>query len=331
MEKEERIKIGITHGNADEYSYQILARILSEPFFLETAFPFGYASLAAMGARAKAMGLHETTFASAAQWADLKGKRPMLWDTEDNPAAALSQALAHLKSAELKALITLPVDAEAVRTALPDYKNTPLWLASQFGGGRPFRLWLLEKWRVTFMTSLQMDRLPERLSADKVKERVESLYRTLQSDFNITVPRIALLSMNPDIEATALCEADKDVLQPLTAALQENGMPVFGPYNLKRFFTEVRETANDAFHAVLCPYKEQSDRIQRHFGTDRLCAYTAGLPFVHMEPIYALGQTPLETAVRCTARALCETVDICRARALYARLTENPLKKSERE
>ncbi|MDE6440421.1 MAG: hypothetical protein K2K51_05310, partial [Bacteroidales bacterium] len=125
MEKEERIKIGITHGNADDYSYQILARILSEPFFLETAFPFGYASLAAMGQRTKAMGLHETTFASAAQWSDLKGKRPMLWDTEDKPAAALSQALAHLKSDGLKALITLPVDAEAVRTDLPDYKNTP--------------------------------------------------------------------------------------------------------------------------------------------------------------------------------------------------------------
>lgn len=318
----------MTHGNADEYSYQILARILSEPFFLETAFPFGYASLAAMGQRTKAMGLHETTFAGATQWADLKGKRPMLWETEDKPAAALSQALAHLKSEELKALVTLPVDAEAVRAELPAYKNTPLWLASQFGGSRPFRLWLLEKWRVTFMTSLQMDRLSERLSADKVKERIEILYRALQRDFNITVPRIALLSTQPDLEATELSEADKTVLQPLTAGLQEKGMPVFGPYNLKRFFTEVRETTGDAFHAVLCPYKEQSDRIQQHFGTDRLCAYTAGLPFVHMEPIYTPGQTPLETAIRCTARALCETVDICRARALYARLTENPLQKT---
>lgn len=318
----------MTHGNADEYSYQILARILSEPFFWETAFPFGYASLAAMRQRTKAMGLHETTFAGATQWADLKGKRPMLWETEDKPAAALSQALAHLKSDELKALVTLPVDAEAVRAELPAYKNTPLWLASQFGGSRPFRLWLLEKWRVTFMTSLQMDRLSERLSADKVKERIEILYRALQRDFNITVPRIALLSTQPDLEATELSEADKTVLQPLTAGLQEKGMPVFGPYNLKRFFTEVRETAGDAFHAVLCPYKEQSDRIQQHFGTDRLCAYTAGLPFVHMEPIYTPGQTPLETAIRCTARALCETVDICRARALYARLTENPLQKT---
>lgn len=325
-EENQRIKIGITHGNADEYSYQILARILSEPFFLETAFPFGYASLAAMGQRAKGLGLHETTFAGASQWTDLKGKRPLLWETEQKPFAALQQALAHLKSEDMKALLTLPVDAEAVRADCAGFKNTPLWLASQFSESRPFRMWLLEKWRITFMTSLQMDRLSERLSADKVRERIESLYHTLQADFNVTTPRIALLSMNPDLEATELCEADREVLQPMAAALLESGRPVFGPYNLKTFFAEGRAWAGEAFHAVLCPYKEQSDRIQRQFGTERLCAYTAGLPFVHMEPVYVPGQTPLETAVRCTARALCETVDICRARAMYARLTENPLK-----
>lgn len=327
MEREEnpRFKIGITHGNADEYSYQVLARVLSEPFFLETAFPFGYASLAVMGQHIKGTGLHETTFGSVAQWADLKGKRPLLWETEAKPFAALQQALAHLKSEELKALITLPLDAEAVRPDCAGFKNTPLWLASQFVGSRPFRLWLFENWRVTFMTSLQMDRLSERLAADKVRERIESLYRTLQADFNIATPRIALLSMNEDLEAAALCAADREVLQPMTAALLESGKPVFGPYSLKAFFAEGRREAADAFHAVLCPYKEQSDRIQRQFGTERLCAYTAGLPFVHMEPVYAPGQTPLETAVRCTARALGETLDICRARALYARLTENPL------
>lgn len=328
MEREEnpRFKIGITHGNADEYSYQVLARVLSEPFFLETAFPFGYASLAAMGQHIKGTGLHETTFGGVAQWADLKGKRPLLWETEAKPFAALQQALAHLKSEELKALITLPLEAEAVRGDCVGFKNTPLWLASQFGGCRPFRLWLLEKWRVTFMTSLQMDRLSERLSAEKVRERIESLYHTLQSDFNMSAPRIALLSMNDDLEATALCEADRTVLQPMVAALQEEGKPVFGPYGLKAFFAEGRAMAGDAFQAVLCPYKEQSDWIQRQFGTERLCAYTAGLPFVHMEPVYAPGQTPLETAVRCAERALCETLDISRARALYARLTENPLK-----
>ncbi|MDE7149715.1 MAG: 4-hydroxythreonine-4-phosphate dehydrogenase PdxA, partial [Bacteroidales bacterium] len=278
-----------------------------------------------MGQRVKGMGLHETTFSGVTQWGDLKGKRPLLWETAETPFAALQQALTHLKSEDLKALLTLPVDAEAVRADCAGFKNTPLWLASQFGGSRPFRMWLLEKWRVTFMTSLRMDRLSERLAADKVRERIESLYRTLQADFNIATPRIALLSMNPDLESAELCEADREVLQPMVAALQESGRPVFGPYAMKTFFAEGRELSADAFHAVLCPYKEQSDWIQRQFGTERLCAYTAGLPFVHMEPVYAPGQTPLETAVRCTARALCETVDICRARALYARLTENPL------
>lgn len=326
MEKEERIKIGITHGNADEYSYQILARILSEPFCLETAFPFAYASYAAMGQHIKGMGLHETTFAGVSQWADLKGKRPLLWETEEKPFDALRQALVHLKSGDLKALVTLPVSAEAVRADYPGFKNTPLWLASQFGDCRPFRLWLMEKWRVTFMTSLQMDRLSERLSAEKVKERIDSLYRTLQADFNITTPRIALLSMNPDLEAADLCDGDRQVLQPLTASMQESGRPVFGPYNLKTFFAEGREVGREIFHAVLCPYKEQSDWIQQRFGTERLCAYTAGLPFVHMEPVYESGQTALETAVRCAMRALFETQDICRARGLYARLTENPLR-----
>lgn len=327
MEREEnqRFKIGITHGNADEYSYQVLAKVLAEPFFLETALPFGYASVGTMGPWIKGMGMHETTFGSVSQWAELKGKRPLLWETEPKPFAALRQALTHLKTEDLKALVTLPAEAETVQADCPDFKNTPLWLASQFGGCRPFRLWLMERWRITFMTSLQMDRLPERLSADKMRERLLGLYKTLQADFSLTAPRIAVLSMNPDWETAELCAADREILQPVTAALQESGKPVFGPYPLKTFFGKGGEDRQDAFHAVLCPYKEQSDWIRQQFGTDRLCAYTAGLPFVHVEPVYTLGKTSLETAVRCTMRALCEATDMVRSRALYARLTENPL------
>ncbi len=327
----ERIKIGITHGNAEEYDYQILARILSEPFFGETALPFAYASLGVMSRLSKSMGLHETTFASVSQWADLKGKRPLLWETEHKPFAALQQALSHLQSGEMKAVITLPSEADKIKPDCPEFKNIPLWLSSHFNNSRPFRVWLLEKWRYTFMTSLQMDRLPERLSADKIRDRIESLYATLKSDFCITSPRIAILSMNPDLDAKTLCDGDKEVLQPLLANLIENGKMVFGPYNMRTFFSEGRELSCDAFHAVLCPYKEQSDWIQQQFGTERLCAYTAGLPFVQMEPVYTPKITPLETALRCTARALYETMDICRSRALYARLTEDPLYGKPRE
>lgn len=325
LEKEERIRVGITHGNADEYSYQVLAKVFSDPTWFDIAIPYAYAQSSLLGQVSKNLGIHDAAPIPVSQMSEIKGKKNLIWETEARPFAALSNAVGHLKEKVLKVLITLPLKAEDVRKEDPEFKATAYWLASQFSGNCPFRMMLSDLWKTSFMTSVHQGKVLEKLKAENIEERILALYRVMKSDFSITTPRIAVLSMNTDIESSSLCDADNTILRPLVSSLLEKGYPVFGPYTPSAIFKQGNEKALGAFDAILCIYKEQTEISDKYYKSDRVCAYTAGLPFIHLEPTYSIDSTPLDQAALNVAQAFYYAIDIERSKNLYARLTENQL------
>ncbi|MDR1740139.1 MAG: 4-hydroxythreonine-4-phosphate dehydrogenase PdxA [Bacteroidales bacterium] len=283
-------KIAITQGECGSINYELLVRVFLDSAFLETLQPVLFGSSKILSMVAKSMG--QPLFLQKAKKINIDEVIPVSENISysrgtatktsgEMAVKALENAVQQLKPvAEGGALLTLPVDGDAIRLSRPEFKNQASLIASYFSEGNPYRMFLSENLKTTFM--LAQSGLTGGLaavSAAAVKKRILALHETFKRDFSIFSPRIAVLSMNEDVKATALCENDKQILTPVINELQVNGNAVFGPYTTAQALEMI-----DNFDVFLCIYREQQELLFKDKETSSLCFFTAGLPIVHVEP-----------------------------------------------
>lgn len=326
MREGPRLHIGITPGDATPLHYAALARLFSDSNIFENLLPFVYGSPVLFTQAIEKLERNDLNLQVQAHIQDIKGKRVQLInpqagteETEDNAYMALQMGIQHLGQGHLRALVSLPLNEENVRTLHADFKNQAVAVAEVFSGN-PFRMLLARTMRLSFLTTASRPDMVSYLTTQRIEQRLRSLYSVLQSDFSVTTPRIAVLSADTQNLSTQTTEIDKKVITPLINNLFESGMPVFGPYPAKDFFNK---PGAQAFDAVLCMYKEQMELVFEHCPKEDSCYYTASLPIVYVEPVF--GGNNVESAFRSVYRALCMAADIDAARQQNRKLTENPL------
>ncbi len=330
-------KIAITQGECGSINYELLVRVFLDGAVLETVQPTLFGSSKILSMVAKSMG--QPLFLQKAKKMQIDEVIPVSENINysrgtvtkisgEMAVKALENAVQRLKSiAGGGVLLTLPIDADAIRISRPEFKNQASLIASYFSEGNPYRMFLSENLKTTFM--LSQSGLAS-VSAVAVKKRILALHETFKRDFSIFSPRIAVLSMNEDVNAVALCENDKQVLIPVINELQVNGNAVFGPYTTAQALKMI-----DNFDVFLCIYKEQQELLFKDRETSSLCFFTAGLPIVHVEPHIPLemgqvssGWQTLEIDLR---NAIYCGVDILSRRQENAVLLSNTLGFSNKE
>ena len=214
----------------------------------------------------------------------------------------------------------MPINEGNVRQKYPDFKNQAVSVASAFPGN-PFRMLLCENLRLSFLTTVRREDSESYLSNQRIEQRIRDLYRTLQMDFSITTPRIAVLGMNKDLQSDRITLPGTQRIMPVVNSLFESGMPVFGPFPARAFLAsqDIR-----AFDAILCMYKEQMEMCIENRRREDMCYFTASLPVIHIETMPVAGDD-LDTAFRSMFRAVCLAMDMDAARQQNRLLTENPL------
>ena len=327
VEKEERLRIGITPGDGGDFDYEVLARLFADTATYETsALPFVYGSVKKVVEAARRMGLNDHGPLVQRNIQEIKGKRFQVLEPEmqeDAPErdiyVILQEVVGDLKNGNLRALVSLPVTEASVRQVHPEFKNQAVTVASVFPDN-PFRMLLCGSLRLSFLTTVRREDSEAYLSNQRIEQRIRDLYRTLQMDFSITTPRIAVLGMNKDLQSDRITLPGTQRIIPVVHSLFESGMPVFGPFPARAFFASQDV---QAFDAVLCMYKEQMEMCIEGRPLEDMCYFTASLPVVHIEPMAANGN--LDTAFRGLFRAVCLAMDIDAARQQNRLLAENPL------
>lgn len=325
-EKEERLRIGITPGEGTDSDYGILARLFAESSAFETALPFAYGSAKKLVEAARRIGINEANPLVQRNILDVKGRRVQVVEPErpeDAPDrdiySIFQEVVADLKGGHLRALVSLPINEGNVRQSHPDFKNQAVSVASAFPGN-PFRMLLCGTTRLSFLTTVKREDSESYLSNQRIEQRLRDLYRTLQMDFSITAPRIAVLGMNKDLQSDRITLPGTQRIMPVVNALLESGMPVFGPFPARAFFMSGEA---QAFDAVLCMYKEQMEMCIENRRREDMCYFTASLPVIHIETM-PVGDD-LETAFRSLFRAVCLAMDMDAARQQNRLLNESPL------
>jgi len=127
-------------------------------------------------------------------------------------------------------------------------------------------------------THLPLRDVADAITPDKLRETLEILQRSLQSDFGINAPRILVCGLNPHAgEGGYLGREEIDIIEPVLAALRKQGMQIIGPLPADTLFTPKILSQGDA---VLAMYHDQGLPVLKYQGFGNAVNVTLGLPII---------------------------------------------------
>ena len=238
--------------------------------------------------------------------------------------AALDRACCDLKEGKAHALVTAPLNKEALQGGHTEY------LAKQFGGDELMML-CSGALRVALVCNhVALADIPAQITEERILAKLTLLNNSLKRDFGFEKPRIAVLALNPHAgDAGLLGKEEQEIIAPAIAKANANAIWAFGPYAADGFFGSGHFSH---FDAVLAMYHDQG---LIPFKTLDMTGvnYTAGLNMVRTSPDHGTGYDIAgknQADERSMRNALFMALDVLRKRAEYDELRANPLPFIER-
>ncbi len=241
---------------------------------------------------------------------------------------SLEKATAALKDKQIDGLVTAPIHKKNIQSPSFNFSGHTPYLQHAFGNTENLMLLVAENLRMALVTEhVTIQEVAKHITKDKIKNKLQILHSSLQKDFGIDKPRIAVLALNPHAGDEGLI--GKEEIEIIKPAIKEskNQIMVFGPYSADAFFAR---GAHEKFDAVLAMYHDQGLIPFKSLAFGEGVNYTAGLPIVRTSPDHG---TAFDIAGKDKADAssftasIFECVRILHARQGYRDMRLNPMKK----
>jgi 4-hydroxythreonine-4-phosphate dehydrogenase len=127
-----------------------------------------------------------------------------------------------------------------------------------------------------------LQRVAELISTEHIHERVHALHQTLQQDFGIAAPRIAVLGLNPHAgEQGDIGVEEQTSIEPALQRAREQGVNVQGAFPADGFFAH---GAYRNFDGILAMYHDQGLIPLKLLAGNGGVNFSAGLPIVRTSP-----------------------------------------------
>ena len=340
---EHKIKIGITHGEINGTSYEVMLKTFQEQRFTEICTPIVYGSPKIAGYYRKALNINSFGFNqvnSADEAFDRKINMVNVLDDSvkvelghgttmsgEAAVASLKAAVADLSAGKTTALVLNPVNSRI--TAELGIANQFDYIKQNLNAGSVMTMLVNNTLRVALLSdSSPMRDISKHITIDNIVAKLHMLSDTLKTDFAIDKPKIAVLGYNPDcMDSVSLEREEKDVIVPAIAKANDEGVFAMGPYSADIVFGTglFRQ-----FDAVLAIYYEQGMVPFRALSYDDGVSYLVGLPQLCVAPFQTLGydDAGLDKTEPCAfQKAIYLVCDVLANREQYKQLTANPLKK----
>lgn len=346
-----KLKVGITHGDINGIGYEIILKVLEDERILELCTPVIYGSAKIAAEYRKRLGMDEIPLKrinSAADAVDGENNivnvipeevrpEPGVASTQAGEAAlaALEQAVADLKSGDIDVLVTAPINKANIQSETFTFPGHTEYLeaASEEPGTKALMILCNENMRVALVTThLPLAKISEAITKDEVLNKILVFNRSLQRDFGIHAPRIAVLALNPHAgEGGLLGDEEEREIAPAVAEARERGIMAFGPYAADGFFGAGRFVK---FDGILAMYHDQGLAPFKAMGMETGINFTAGLPFVRTSPDHGTGYDIAgsgEASEESLRASIYAAIDIWRNRQRHEEAHRSPLPKLYRE
>lgn len=349
-ENENRIVIGITHGDINSISYEVIIKTCLDQRLTELYVPIVYGTSKAASYHRKMLSIPDFSFniiKSADQASPKKANLVNLTDNEikielgesttaagDIAIKAIDAAIEDLKKGQIDVLVTAPINKQNVQQALGQpFSGHTGYLATKFNTINYLMLMVCEKLRIGTVTEhIPIEAVASSLSTSLIFEKIQILNQSLRSDFNLQKPRIAVLGLNPHAgDNGVIGTQEQDIIIPAIQQAQQKGMLVFGPYPADGFFGASHHLE---FDAVLAMYHDQGLIPFKTLSHDNGVNFTAGLPYVRTSPAHGTAydiagkDIASPDSLRAATYLAC---DIFNNRLMWDEINKNPLPFSKKE
>lgn len=345
---EQKIKIGITHGDFNGIGYEVIIKALNDPRMTELCTPVVYGSAkAAAFYRKQVPDAENFGFYPVASAREVNPKRYNLINCVGDEirvepgkiapeagavaVAALQAAARDLKSGLIDAVVTAPVCKENIQVKGFPFTGHTEFFAHEFGG-EALMMMCSDLLKVGLVTiHIPLAEVVPAITTEKIVAKLHKLREALIRDFSVHEPRIAVLGLNPHAgDGGVIGQEEKEIILPAIQRAVSERVLAFGPFAADGFFAAAGYRKYDA---VLAMYHDQGLAPFKALSRDGV-NYTAGLNVVRTSPAHGVGFDIAGTGVAdesAMREAIYMAIDIVRSRRNYAEIAANPLQKFKRE
>ncbi|MBR6844349.1 MAG: 4-hydroxythreonine-4-phosphate dehydrogenase PdxA [Bacteroidales bacterium] len=345
MEKERKIRVAITQGDINGVGYEVILKTFGDNRMYDLCTPvvYGNSKVASyhkklLTSMPQEMQFNNIRNANEAQDGRLnfinltqeEVKIDLGKSTEvagQQSRESLNRACQDLKDGTVDVLVTAPINKRNIQAADFDFPGHTEYLSHKFGSSS-LMFMVCDRIRIGIVTNhLALKDVPNALTHDLLMEKITLMNLSLKRDFGITIPKIAVLALDPHAgDGGVIGDFDKTVIRPVIDEAQAKGILAYGPFPSDGFFGS---SEFNNFDGVLALYHDQGLIPFKLMSFTEGVNYTAGLPYVRTSPAHGTGydiagkDKASEQSMRSAVYLAC---NILRHRQEYDELTSNPLK-----
>lgn len=337
------IRVGISVGDINGIGPEVIIKSLHDSRLLLDCTPIIYASTKTMSFHKKTLNENEfnyQTCKSATEAASRKINIVNVWNDDiefelgkGNEISgkyaflSLEKATEDLASGKIDVLVTAPISKEAIGKAGFKFPGHTEYLADLAGMDEALMMMVSGNLRVALVTShIALKDVSSVLNKDKIVQKIRAVNASLQKDFGIQRPKIAVFGLNPHAGENGKMgtEEQETILPAINQAKNEN-IFAYGPFPADSFFGSPQLGQYDA---VLAMYHDQGLAAFKALAFEDGVNYTAGLPVVRTSPDHG---TAFDIAGQNKANgqsmrsAIYLAMDIHRTRKFLKEVSANPL------
>ena len=288
-------RLGITHGDINGISYEIILKAFADVRILTLLTPILYGQSKVLSYYKKNFGIEDFNYSLTR---DARQAWPQKFNiinvvehelkidpgqpgtlSAEVSAISMKKAVEDLQNEYLDALVITPSSLNV------DQKQSGV-LAAFFNNPEMMRVLVSDFMRVGLAT----DDIPLREALAKIDvalvvRKLEVLSKSLKTDFGLNAPKIAVLGFNPHAGEAGDME-ENDIVVPAIAEAQKRDVLTFGPFTPSRLFVN---GAWKKYDAVLAMTYEQGVMPFKLISVNGGAYYWAGLPAVCTAPMHGPG------------------------------------------
>lgn len=343
MKSGQKIKLGVSIGDLNGIGGEILLKTFDDSRMLDFCTPVIFASVKTLSFLKKhfdlTLNIHGVDDASQV----LEGKINVVnvWkenvninfgveDPESGKYAfkSLQAATRALKNDDIDVLVTAPINKNTIQSEEFNFPGHTDYLAKELEG-ESLMFMITNNLKVGLLTDhVPLKDIASVITPGLIEKKINIIQKTLQQDFRVSKPKIAVLGINPHSGDNGLIgKEDETILKPTLEKIKEKGHLVYGPFAADSFFGTKN---HENFDAVIASYHDQGLIPFKTLSFGEGVNFTAGLNKVRTSPDHG---TAFEIAGKNIANinsfkeAVFKAIEIYKTRKEYRKLTKNPLKK----
>lgn len=343
MEENRKIRLGISIGDLNGIGCEVALKTFEDSRMLDFCTPVIFASNKTISHQLKELGLNIVFngIPEASKAIDNKLNIVNVWkeipniqfgeSTQEGGAYAiksLKAAVEALKSDAIDVLVTAPINKNNIQSNDFNFPGHTDYLAQELNG-ESLMFMVTETLKVGLLTDhVAVKDVSSSIIPRLIRDKINTIEKSLMMDFGIRKPKIALLGINPHSgDNGVIGKEDDEIVKPVIREMFNMGHLVYGPYSADSFFGS---DGYKKFDAVLAAYHDQGLIPFKTISFGQGVNFTAGLDKVRTSPDHG---TAYEIAGKGVAdessfkEAVFMALKIFKNRTEYQELTSNVLKK----